>query len=170
MDGLLLLLKKGRRRRREFLDDFVLWRLLSFHYSIFIVFTPNAKQQQKRKENEERRRFREVEIGGAPSRRLSKVPLYAIPPLGKQKKRNLRTPPPPLFKQLHFSTPRISAQLKRTPQKKKSPRVIINAVVFARVVQTVLSAVSLYRLLALRYSSREKKPIVLVEKIYTSIC
>ena len=169
MDGLLLLLKKGRRR--EFLDDFVLWRLLSFHYSIFIVFTPNAKQQQqKRKENEERRRFREVEIGGGPiSRRLSKVPLYAIPPLGKQKKRNLRTPPPPLFKQLHFSTPRISAQLKRTPQKKKS-RVIINAVVFARVVQTVLSAVSLYRLLALRYSSREKKPIVLVEKKYTSIC
>ena len=167
MDGLLLLLKKGRRR--EFLDDFVLWILLSFHYSIFIVFTPNAKQHQKRKENEERRRFREVEIGGPPSRRLSKVPLFYL--LGKQKKRNLRTPPPPpLFKQLHFSTPRISAQLKRTPQKKKSPRVIINAVVFARVVQTVLSAVSLYRLLALRYSSREKKPIVLGEKIYTSIC
>jgi len=76
VDGLLLLLKKGRRRR-EFLDDFVLWRLLSFHYSIFIVFTPNAKQQQqKRKENEERRRFREVEIGGAQSRDVFRRSLF----------------------------------------------------------------------------------------------
>jgi len=96
VDGLLLLLKKGRRRR-EFLDDFVLWRLLSFHYSIFIVFTPNAKQQQqKRKENEERRRFREVEIGGGP-RDVFRRSL-SLPPR-ETKKRNLRTPPPPLFKQ-----------------------------------------------------------------------
>ena len=167
MDGLLLLLKKGRRR--EFLDDFVLWILLSFHYSIFIVFTPNAKQQQKRKENEERRRFREVEIGGAPSRRLSKVPLFYL--LGKQKKGTCA-----LLLLLLYSNNCIFQRLASLHnsngprRKKKSPRVIINAVVFARVVQTVLSAVSLYRLLALRYSSREKKPIVLGEKIYTSIC
>tara|TARA_B100000519_G_scaffold199459_1_gene210715 strand:- start:220 stop:441 length:222 start_codon:yes stop_codon:yes gene_type:complete len=55
----------------------------NYYYSIFIVFTPNAKQEflEKRKENEERRRFREVEIGGAGplERRLSKkVPLYLL--------------------------------------------------------------------------------------------
>ncbi len=150
------------------MDDFVLWILLSFHYSIFIVFTPNAKQQQKRKENEERRRFREVEIGGAPSRRLSKVPLFYL--LGKQKKGTCALLLLLYSNNCIFQRGLASLHNSNGPRRKKKSRVIINAVVFARVVQTVLSAVSLYRLLALRYSSREKKPIVLGEKKYTSIC
>ena len=117
VDGLLLL-KKGRRRR-EFLDDFVLFSSLVSFIIQFLLFLPQTPNNNKRGRKTKRGGgFERLKSGGGPSRRLSKVPLFYL--LGKQKKRNLRTPPPPpLFKQLHFSTPRISAQLKRTPQKKK---------------------------------------------------
>ena len=156
------------------MDDFVLW-LLSFQiiiiqFLLFLPQTPNKNFWRRGRKTKRGGGFERLKSGGpAPSRDVFRRKSLFTSSRETKKKELLRTPPPPLFKQLHFSTPRISAQLKRTPQKKKS-RVIINAVVFARVVQTVLSAVSLYRLLALRYSSREKKPIVLVEKKYTSIC
>ena len=104
------------------MDDFVLW-LLSFQiiiiqFLLFLPQTPNKNFWRRGRKTKRGGGFERLKSGGpAPSRRLSKS-LFTSSRETK-KKELLRTPPPPLFKQLHFSTPRISAQLKRTPQKKK---------------------------------------------------